>query len=519
MQASPGSPAAPAEVAPPAATADASAASASTASGSGDSHGVVRNTLYLTLAQVVTIPLALAANAMAGWFLGPEEFGYMYQAMALCALAMLALEWGHSGAIPAFVARDRASAATVLGTSFVWRLGMALPLGIVIALLCWAVNYGTPLRWTIALAFPLAIVNSLGNGLKDTIRGFERTDIPAKAHVAQQGLMFVLVLPVLALGGHLRSMLLAYFGISVVVLLYLLRALRPLAKAPLSYDKTKLKPLLVSGTPFVFFGLAMVAQPYLDSLFLSKLAPPKVIGWYGVAQRLTGQLIFPASALIGALYPTLCRLKDENHAEFVRVTRNALYGVSLLAFPAAIGCGLFPELGVMIYGRAKFAGAESDLRVLSGFLFLVYFSMPLGTCVLAAGRQRAWTIVQCISISISCTFVPLLIPYFQRTHGNGALATCWGIVLGELLIVVCGLALSPRGVFDRGLAKSMALSALAGLVMIGLALLTKPISLFLAVPVSVLGYALTAYFTGAIEPSTVDKVRGALGRKFARFAR
>jgi O-antigen/teichoic acid export membrane protein len=513
MQATPGS-SAPAEGAPNADDAPA----VSVADASSGSHGVIRNTLYLTLAQVVTIPIALAGSAMAGWFLGPEEFGYMYQAMTLCALAMLVLEWGHSGAIPAFVARDRASAATVLGTSFAWRLGMAVPLGLLVALLCWAVNYGTALRWTIALTFPVAIMNSLGSGLKDTIRGFERTDIPAKAHVAQQALMLVLVLPVLALGGHLRSLLVAYFGIAAIILVYLLRALRPLSKAPLSYDKTKLKPLLVAGTPFVFFGVAMVAQPYLDSLFLSKLAPQKVIGWYGVAQRLTGQLIFPASALIGALYPTLCRLKDENHDEFVRVTRNSLYGVSLLAFPAAIGCAIFPELGVMIYGRAKFAGAEADLRVLSGFLFLVYFSMPLGTCVLAAGKQRAWALVQCISIVISCSFVPALIPYFQRTHGNGALATCWGIVLGEALIVACGLALSPRGVFDGALGKSMLLSALAGLVMIGLAVLTKPISLFLAVPVSVLGYALTAYFSGAVEPTTVQKVKATLARKFARFA-
>jgi O-antigen/teichoic acid export membrane protein len=318
------------------------------------------------------------------------------------------------------------------------------------------------------------------------------------------------------LGGHLRSMLLAYSGISLIIIIYLLRQLRPLSGAALSVDKTLLKPLLHAGTPFVFFGLAMVAQPYLDANFLSRLAPPEVVGWYAVAQRLIGQLIFPASALIGALYPTLCRLRDQDHGEFVRVTRNALYGVSLLAFPAAISCGLFPEVGVMIYGRGRFGGAEGNLRVLSCFLFLVYFSMPLGTCVLASNRQKAWALVQGISVLISCSIVPLLIPYFQRRMGNGGLATCWGVVLGESLIVACGLWLSPRGVFDRSLAKSMLLSAVAGAVMVGLALATKRFSLFVAIPLSLIGYGLTAWLTGAIEPSTVAKLKGFVARKLGR---
>jgi O-antigen/teichoic acid export membrane protein len=479
-------------------------------------HGLVRNTLYLTLAQVVTIPLSVASNAISGRYLGPEEFGYMYTAATLCAFAILALEWGHQGAIPALVARDRSRAAAILGTSFAWRALAAVPITLVIAGICVLLDYPPMLRWAVALTLPLTILVSFGGGLKDTIRGFERTDIPAKAHVAQQTLMVLIIIPVLLLGGHLRSILLSHTFIAIVMLLYLLRALRPLTPTPLRIDRAAFSPLLRLGTPFVFFGLAMAAQPSIDATFLAKLTPPQVAGWYAVAQRLIGLLIFPASALISALYPTLCRLESEDKAEFVRVTRSSLYGVSLLAFPAAVGCALFPELGVMIFGREKFGGAEMDLRVLSIFLFLVYFSMPLGTAVLAANRQKAWAGVQCICIVVSVFFNPLLIPYFQRTYGNGSLGTCWGVVLGEALIVAAGIALTPRGLFDRGLMKSLLLSAVAGAVMAGLALLTKPISLFLAVPLSVAGYGVVAWLTGALQRSTIDMVKGFFVRKFSR---
>src|SRR5688572_31485850 len=40
--------------------------------------------------------------------------------------------------------------------------------------------------------------------------------------------------------------------------------------------KGVLRALLVGGTPFVVFNLAMVLQPNIDAVFLSKLAPPEV---------------------------------------------------------------------------------------------------------------------------------------------------------------------------------------------------------------------------------------------------
>src|SRR5450432_3284964 len=82
---------------------------------------VVRNTLYLTAAQVVTIPLSIVINALTARYLGPAEFGYIYLASTICTFAFLAVEWGQQGVLPAAIARDHAQAATLLGTSLAWR--------------------------------------------------------------------------------------------------------------------------------------------------------------------------------------------------------------------------------------------------------------------------------------------------------------------------------------------------------------------------------------------------------------
>jgi O-antigen/teichoic acid export membrane protein len=260
----------------------------------------------------------------------------------------------------------------------------------------------------------------------------------------------------------------------------------------------------------------MVLLPNVNATFLAKLVPGEVIGWFGVSQRLIGLLIFPASALIGALYPTLCRLQIEDRTEFAQVSRNALYGTALLAAPAAVGCGMFAEIGVAIFGSIKFAGAIDHLRIMSGFVFLVYFSMPLGSCILAANRQRAWAIVQGACVIVALGANPFLIPYFQKLTGNGAIGTCITLVASEALVVGCGIALAPRGIFNRQLAKSLSLASLSGMAMAVVAWLTKPVSLFLAVPAAVLTYGIVAWVSGALQPSTIEMVRGIVSRRLAR---
>jgi O-antigen/teichoic acid export membrane protein len=202
--------------------------------------------------------------------------------------------------------------------------------------------------------------------------------------------------------------------------------------------------------------------------------------------------------------------------EFVRVSRGSLYGVALLAIPATVGTALFAELGVGIFGLPKYAGAVSHLHMMAAFVFLVYFSMPLGTALMAASRQKSWTVVQCICVLVSLAGGPLLVPWFQSHYGNGGLGTCLTVVLSELLVVGCGIALCPRGIFDRSLTKSLVLAALSGAAMAVVAYLLKPISPFLAVPASLATYGVVAWLSGALDQPTIAKIKGFVNRKLRR---
>jgi len=478
---------------------------------------VAKNTFYLTASQALTVPIAILVNAALARFLGPADFGFLYLASTLSGFGFLLVNWGHENALPALIARDRSRAGALLGTSIAWRCAFALVVYGVIALACVVLRYGAALQWALALTFVITGFASLIGACKDTIRGFERTDIPAYVHVGQQFLTALCVIPALFLGGGMRMSLFVQIPVSVLILVLIWRTLRPVGVAGLSFQRGALKSLMIAGTPFVFLGLATALQPNIDAVFLSKLAPTEVMGWFAVSRRLIGVMLFPASALIGALYPTLCRLHLEDRENFVKVSRGAFSSVALLSVPIAMGCYLYPEIGVSLFSRKAFAAAEDNLRILAVFLFLLYFSMPLGTCVLAAGKQRAFSFVQALCVAVSAILDPILIPWFQRHSGNGGRGVCVAAVVSEALVVGFGIALTPRGIFNRSLWRSLFLSGACGALMALAAWLMHPaLSPFLSAPLAVLVYGIAALVSGAVDKTQLASAKATIARKFSR---
>jgi O-antigen/teichoic acid export membrane protein len=487
-------------------------------SGHSEVRLVARNTSYLAAAQIITIPVSAALNALYARFLGPAEFGLFYLAGTMCALGILVAEWGQQGTLPALVARDRSQAAGFLGTGFAWRGAASGFIYLLLAGIAYLLGKDGLFHWILAACFIQAVLNSLAGGYKDAIRGFERTDIPAIAHVVQQLLLFVTVVAVLVVGGRLNALLITGIFVPMVIVVGLSRASRRVGIGPLEVKRANFGTLMLMGTPFVFNDIAMALQPIVDAMFLSRLAPDEVTGLYAVTRRLIGVLILPATALIGSLYPTLCRLWEESREGFVRTMRDALSGVALLAAPAALGCGLYPELGIWIFGREEFGPAETNLRVMAVFLFLVYFSLPIQSAVLAAGKRRAWSIIQCLCIGVSLTLDPLLIPWFQTHMGNGGIGLCVAAVLSESLVVIGGLVLMPRGIVDHGVVRTLLLTLLSGALMAAAAFAMKDwVNPFVAAPIAVIVYFVAALLTGAIRKSQRDAILHGVKRRMPRF--
>jgi O-antigen/teichoic acid export membrane protein len=500
----------------PAMTTPAPSAAASPPPARGAGALVAGNTAILMLAQVLATPLSMVMNMVVAQKLGPLIFGQFYLATTAVGFGFLFVDWGLGAVVPAQVARDRSRAGLILGSALAWRL-VAAPLA---ALILMGGFFFMGKSWdfqlSLALFFLGQMIGLVGRTCGDVVRGFERADIGAYSYVGGQFLTTVVIIPVLLLGGGLHAMLIAGAFVALVMVVPLWRVLKPTGVGPMSIQPSAIKSLLHDGTSFFFFGLILQLQPLIDALFLSWYSGEEVIGWFAAARKLTGVLITPAAALIGALYPTLCRLFAQDGDEFRATSRGAFRAALAMTVPLAIGCFMYPDLGIRLFSKVSFAPAQANLQVVAAYIPLVYVTMVMGTCLSAAGRQRAWTGVQFLCIVVSAIADPLLVKYCQQRYGNGGLGICATMVVSEVLMLAGGFWLMPRGVMDRTVTRSALLVGLAGAAMVGAARLLSGITSFVAAPVAVLAYLGALYAVGGIDKSHVQMLRSFVARKVAR---
>ncbi len=476
---------------------------------------VLRNVGFLFLAQLAAAPLSLLVNLVAGRALGPDAFGQVYLATTFSAFGFLFVEWGQGATMTAMIARDRAAAGAILGSALAWRAG-ALPLvALALVAACWLLGYDPEFLRVLALVLLASAFGTVSLACQDVFRGLERSDFSARSYVAWQLLTAAVLVPTLLLGGRLWAYLVAQVACAAVAALVLLRCLAPVGVPPLALRRSALRALAGAGTSFLVFNLVLALQTNVDAVFLSRLASPDAIGWNAAARKLVGVLIFPASAVISALYPTLCRLHGREPDAFGGTARAALRVTLLGAVPIALGCALYPGIGVALFGAAAYRPAEDNLRVLAIYVLLVYCSMPIGSTLAAAGRQRAWAAAQFGCVVVSALADPVLIPWFQQRTGNGGLGVCVSTAVSEVFMVAAGLWLLPRGVIDRSLAHVLALAVPAGgaMVLAALALSSLPwLSPYVAAPLAMATYAAVLRATGAVDRAQLVAARAMLAK-------
>jgi O-antigen/teichoic acid export membrane protein len=471
---------------------------------------VWRNTLYLVGAQVLVLPLSVITNLLVARYLGPADFGQLYLATTFAALAFLVVESGQSGALAGLVAAQRPRAGEFLGSSLAWRALLVPPATLALLGIAAALGYPRSLLVAISLVVLASAFGTLSSACQDTLRGHERTDIGALTFVAWKLLVVAATVPVLLLGGGLVPLLWAQAGCAAVGALAMLRLLRAIELPRLAATAAATRELLAHGWPFLALSLVLALQENVDAAFLSRLASPEAVGWHAAARKLIGLLVFPGSALVSALYPTLCRLRQQEPARMADTASRALRMTVLLAVPLAAGCLLFPGLGIQIFGSAGYGPATANLRLMAPFLLCVYASMPIGSLLMASGRQRAWIALQLLSVALCALLDAWLVPLCQAHYANGGLGACASMAITEIVVVAGGLWLAPRALLDRKLLRNVACALVGGLAMALVALVLRNLSPWLVAPLALAAYALVQVLLGTVSRNVLSEARALL---------
>jgi len=411
------------------------------------------------------------------------------------------------------VARNRSKAGELFGAAATQRMAFAAIVLLLIPHASALLGYDRRVEVVLLLCAGRMAIASIGSVCGAMFRGFEKLDWYARTTVFANLLEATVLVPTLLLGGRLRAALIAQLVAASVATAVQIALLLRLRIGRPQFNLRAIPALLRGGFGFLVLDLVLRLQPYIDVNFLARLARPEAMGWYSAANRIVGVLLFPATTLSFAIYPTISRLWTEDRAAYAALVRLALRALAAVGIFAATGTLLFASVPIgILYGAERFGPAAGNLRILAIYVVLVYASIVLGIAIAAANRQVVYALAQSFCLVVSLVLDPILIPRFERMAGNGGLGVCTSVAVAETAMVVAGLAILPRGVLDRSLAGTVAraLGASVGMAAIAWPLRSWP---FLAIPLSMAGYLGILWALGGIDRQIVDLFREAFRRK------
>lgn len=454
--------------------------------------------------QVVQMPLSFMVNAVLARQLGPQDFGVFFFGQTVTGMGFHFVDWGQNASIAAEVARDRSRKETLLGTSLVLKLVFGVLASAALLGLGFVQGYSALERNVIVFLAAVAIVEELKNSGTAVLRGCE---LPVQVNVVGFASFLTWSVPAIVLilaGFGLRGVLVAAMASSAIPLVVTALLVRRCDVRLPRFSPAVVRPLLHRGSGFLAFTLVMALQPYIDTAFLARLAPAEVMGWQAATRRILGLLMLPAVSVTYAMYPTLARLHREAPDREIELMRGALRKLVLLGVPAAVGAVLFARPVVhLIYGPVRYDGVILNLQMVSPFVFLVYFSILIGTSLLAADRVAIWTGTQALCLVVSAVGDAPLIGFFQGRFGNGALGVGVSNVISEVLMVAIGAALLPRQMLRGGLARAATQAGVAAVLMVAVAFSLGRLAAPIAAVASLAGYVAVLFLLGALKPEDV----------------
>jgi O-antigen/teichoic acid export membrane protein len=218
-------------------------------------------------------------------------------------------------------------------------------------------------------------------------------------------------------------------------------------------DPTLWRAILLGGLPFFAWSVVLLFYWQIDITMIKIMVPrdaDTVVGWYAAASRLTNIPLFLPMIVVAPLLPALSAERNADSAKFRDMVSRSLRLVTLVAIPAGVGVAILAnEVTELLNYPPGFGPVSLLLRILAFNVPLVAIDMILGTALIAAARQRAWTIVGILA----GVFNPLInlwaIPFTQQRFGNAAIGAAVVTVATELVMFGGALYLRPKGVFSR----------------------------------------------------------------------
>lgn len=205
---------------------------------------------------------------------------------------------------------------------------------------------------------------------------------------------------------------------------------RKFEKIKLVFDKRLSLDLLKEALPLGAYLLVFsVYDRGIDSFILKSYFDSSIVGYYGLAYKIHGNLVLGAAFLMSSLFPLISSLKGDS--EKLKLIFKKAYTILFLSgFIILIGGVIFAPVIIRLIAGNSFSPSIIALRLLLMGTFFAYLNHLTGYLLIAVGEQKQLLLFSLVAFSVNLILNLIFIPRFSF------LAAATITVLTELTILI-----------------------------------------------------------------------------------
>ncbi len=434
---------------------------------------LARSISWLTVGQIATWALTLVWTVYVPRRLGSSQIGIFTLSAAVAGVLMVIIGLGMRPLLVREIASHPDRAPRLIGAAMVLRALFAVPALVIAVLLAWLGPFHGEESIAILLGWCACVLGALAEPVAAGFQGVEKMRYLTYFTVLGSVLGTVSSITLVTLGVRAIGLLLNGLAIGALSAALMLVWARPHFRIEWRVTRQELTSLLVRSLPYWSFAAFYTIYLWIDSLMLGAMTTSSVLGWYGVPTRLFGTLLFIPNILTTAWLSQLARAHTGGgKVQLLRAARPAIETTMVLSLPVCAGSVLVADPLVHALYGSGFAESGPVFALLALCVPPMYINMMANQVMVARDQQVIWTKMMILATVVNPVANFFLIPYFQRTQGDGAIGAAIAMVITEVILAAIAIFLI-RDAFTRQMGARLARAVvatggMAALVVLGL---------------------------------------------------
>lgn len=398
---------------------------------------IAKNTIALTLAQIVPMLLGIILVFYIARILGDVGFGKYSFAFAFTGLFAVLSDLGLNTLTVREVARDKFRASKYLGNIAIINIILSV---LTLTLIFFAINsMDYPPDTTMAvyiIAFSL-VVTSISQLFKSIFRAFEKMEYEFLINTSRTIIVVSLGLFVLFAGYGLIGLVLVHLLASVFdFLLSLSICLKKFAVPKLEIDLPFWKHSIRTALPLGFVYIFAVIYGQIDITMLSVMCGDAVVGWYSAAYKLRSVLGLIPASFMGAAFPVMSRFFESSTKSLEILYERSFRYLLSLALPIAVGTTILADRIILLLYGAQYVNSIIALQILIWAIVVGFTAWVLEYILFSINRQGICSITSGIGAVSNVILNLLLIPTMSYIGASIATVITTAMVFGIYLYLV-----------------------------------------------------------------------------------